>query len=311
MRKKILLTIFGVLLIIYVVQLVNAAKKTTKDLTLKDTPDSITIKKGNNTIRLSKKDNVWLIGDKKYIADESDSSDIENAVKTIKVLDTVSHSNDSAVSERYELNADKAMTITASKNGKVLRKITAGKVNSTGSHTYVRVDDSKDVYLVSGSYKNIFDKTESDLRSKKVYKLDKDSITDVKITAQGISWEIAKTGKPEEWKLVSVSDPSQKITIDPDHTKTWVSSISHADASSWATETTVVPNRDPDAVVTIQDKNNKTVTMNVFRSENADTTDKNTKVDDYLCTCSASPYKFYVSSYMGEIFNKKLSDLKK
>ncbi|MCI1209915.1 MAG: DUF4340 domain-containing protein [Treponema sp.] len=304
-RKTILLSVIAVLLCVYIVQLVNSGRSKIKTLTLKDDFDTVTITDNGRKTILVKENGKWLVGDKKYTADESTADRMINTIKGIKILETVSRTDNAVVKERYGF--DKPLTVTASKGTKTVRTFIIGKSTSTGSQTYLRIDGKNDTCLVSGSYKDIFGKTPDGIRSKKVYALDRDSITDVKVSTDGSSWEIKKSGSPAAWDLVSGADG--KTEIDGTHTSTWVHSLAQLSVRSWLDEKTQLPAREPDASVSFKAAN-KTYTVTVYKEMEKDKDGKDT-VKDYLCTCSETQYLFTLAPYMGEIFNKKLDDLKK
>ena len=92
-RKTALLASIAVLLGIYIIQLVLAGRSSVKTLTLKTEPDTYTIAASDGTTVLKKTPDGGTVGDKDYAANETSAVSVANAVKEIKVLDTVSHAD--------------------------------------------------------------------------------------------------------------------------------------------------------------------------------------------------------------------------
>ncbi|MCR5289987.1 MAG: DUF4340 domain-containing protein [Treponema sp.] len=285
-RKSVLLCAIGILLCIYIVQLIQANKSTIKNMTLKAEPDTFTITTADSTVIVTKKDGNWFVGDKQYLANTTSAQSIANNITDITVLDVVSSSDNEATLERYGLT-NNALTVTAAKDGKTVRTITIGKASSTTSQTYIKVDDSKNIYLVSGSYNNIYNKTVNELRSRDLYSVEADTITAVSVaSANGTAWSIAKN--QDTWSVTSGSTGA-----DPDNEKlsTFVSSVRTMNVQSWADESETLPTV-PSSTITVT-TNEKTITVTVYPVEQGEET-------KYLATSSESPYLFYLSKYYAD-----------
>jgi len=298
-RKTILLSAIVVLVAIYAAQLVNEKRSSIKKFILKTAPASYTITSGPNSVVLAGTNGKWTVGDRKYPANENQVTTISNAVTSIKVLYTVSRSDAESVLERYGLNKEKAITVTASSaDGKVLRTITVGKESTTGSQTYIRLDGGRDIYLVSGSLKNTFNKTVDDLRTREVYNVKTEDITRIGVTSPDGNWELNKSGTPAVWSVTG----SKSSVLDTEKVSSWVNSLPVLNADSWADETTAVPEKGG-TVVTLTVAG-KPVSVTVYTIGEGDKA-------KYLGTSSATPYKFYLSKYSADKYLKKLSELKK
>lgn len=298
LRKTILLSAIGVLLCVYIIQLISSGKSSIKTLSLKSEPTEYTIASGGSDVVLSKDGDNWIVGEKKYKANQAFSDNIKDAVTNIKVLDTVSHSDDEAVLERYGLDKDKALTVNATdSNGKTVRTITVGKESSTGSQTYIKVDSNKDIYLVSGSLKNTFGKTVDEMRSKEVFNVKADDLTKVSVSVPGSTWSVERSGENDAWSLVG-----QSATLDDEKVNAWINTLPILNVQEWRKETDPMPRiAGTTATITAGDKE---ITVTVYEIQNEDKT-------EYIGTSSETPYSFIMSQYVAGKFCKKLDDLKK
>ncbi|MFA6857383.1 MAG: DUF4340 domain-containing protein [Treponema sp.] len=296
-RKIVLLSACAVLLCIYIIQLVFALRSPVKNITIADDVDTVLIKNGSNTVSLAKTGSGWIVGDKKYAANESMIDGIVNAVKSINVLNTVGKTGNEAVEERYELNDEKVITVTASKSGRILRTLKIGKASSTGSQTYITIDNGKDVCLVSGNLHETFGKTADDIRSKIIYKADKDKLSNIAETVNGITLTVAKTGSPAVWGAADGTP-----AVDSEKAGNWAESLYSVSADSWLDDSFVLPEK-PESVTVITAGTQK-ITLTIYKTGK----DKDVK---YYGTCSETPYKFELSSYAAGKYMKKAEDFKK
>lgn len=160
-RKIVLLSLIVVLLVVYIFQLVEQGKSSTKVYSLEGSPDTILINKADGTeLKITKSGEIWLING----TTPADSSKIEGLIselEEIRILDVVSKD---ALDEQYGLDAANCLSVQFLENGKTLRKMRIGKRTATNYQTYVQLDDSKDVLLLSGSPISVFNTTEEDLK---------------------------------------------------------------------------------------------------------------------------------------------------
>jgi|WetSurMetagenome_2_1015567.scaffolds.fasta_scaffold130653_2 hypothetical protein len=296
-RKIILLSACGVLLCIYILQIVFSNRKPVKSLVLETDPDKIEIASKSTDIILAKENGKWVVGAKKYQASDTKTAEILNDIKSIQVLDAVARTAGDESIARYELTPEKVITVTASKAGKILRTIAVGKASSTGSQSYITIDNGKNIYLAAGNLHDTFSGTENDIRSKIAYDIGKDSITKIAVTAEGKSWAVEKKGNPAAWAASAGTD-----TVDAEKTATWAGSLVSLNVSDWLNDDFVLPETS-EAVVTIT-ADTKTITLTLYKTG----TGNDVK---YYGTCNETPYKFSISSYAAVKYIKNLDDLKK
>ncbi|WP_288906990.1 DUF4340 domain-containing protein, partial [uncultured Treponema sp.] len=268
-----------------------------KTLAIQESPDFIEISSPSSKTTLSLDGTVWYVGNDSFQADKSSVDMILNAVKEIKVLDTVGKLGSDDFNARYDLNDEKAYTITAKKGDAVIRTIRLGKTSSTGSQTYLAADKSKDIYLVSGNLQSVFNKTEDSLKSKIVYSVSAASITAVNSTVGKASFRIERDTSEETagWKLTGASGTE----IDAGKADAWVSQLASCTASGWEDDAKRLPDEKTASVEITTAEG--TITVDIFKEN--DTT--------YICASNKTPHRFTLSETSAAKFKKTAGDLKK
>lgn len=294
-RKILLLAAIAVLACVYATQLVFSRSGSVKELKLADEPDSISIaRSGGEALTLEKEGGRWLIGEKKYAADQAKVDAMLKALSNIKILETVSFSGDS---DRYGLDEATRLVITASKGGKPLRTVYAGKASSASDQSYAYVDGEKDVLLVAGKLRSEFDKKAESLRDRTVWNVKGESVTRVdsdfsrsprdiagSITRR-VPFSIEKSGEGATWHEVSVPGAGSSEKLDAPRVSAWVDSIANLRADSFAPELTAIPAQNLGTITLTA--SGKALTLSVVRKEG------DTK---YLCVSSESPFSFYLQA---------------
>jgi len=128
--------------------------------------DEINVKGKNVSLVMIKKDNNWFINEQEYPGDAELIESLERKVRDFILLDLIS---DRGYFDKYELTEDKGISVTVKGKGKVLRRVLMGKSGTTSNHSYMKVDDRKEIYLASGIMKSDFTLPVSDLRNKVIF----------------------------------------------------------------------------------------------------------------------------------------------
>jgi hypothetical protein len=146
---------------------------------VKDTEiTSLKITKGKDIIELKKADDRWLIQPEKFTADKGK---IDAMLKIIKDFTVTALVSETPSDQRYELDPEKRISVTAAKEDKVLRSFDIGKPAPSGRHTFVKLPDDKKVYHAGENFKNTFDQTRDQLRDKTVLTVDRNNVQQVDI----------------------------------------------------------------------------------------------------------------------------------
>ena len=294
-RKIILLTACVLLLGIYIAQLASSLRSSIKNKTLGADPDKLTIENASAVIELAKSDDGWTVGQKRYRADANTIDGLANAVKNIRVLDTVAQPGNDAIDERYEIDKANAIVVKAYKGNELVRTLTIGKASSTGSQSYVTLDEKKDIYLVSGTLRDTFKKDVAALRSKSVYAVDSSDLTAVSESMGRTVLAIVKSGDPAAWTASGTA-----ASVDAEKAASWATSLATLNADSWLDDDFVLP--DASESVTVVTAGGKAITVSVYKEGDGDDA-------KYYGTCSETPYKFSLSRYSAGKYLKTAADI--
>ena len=294
-RKIILLTACVLLLGIYIAQLASSLRSSVKNKTLGADPDKLTIENASAVIELAKSDDGWTVGERRYKADTNAADALVNAVKNIRVLDTVAQAGSDAVDERYEIDKANAIVVKAYKGNELVRTLTIGKASSTGSQSYVTLDGKKDIYLVSGTLRDTFKKDVAALRSKSVYAVDTSDLTAVSESMGSTVLSIVKSGDPAAWTATGGA-----ANVDAEKAASWAASLTRLNADSWLDDDFVLP--PVSESVTVITAGGKAITVSVYKEGDGEEA-------KYYGTCSETPYKFALSLYSAGKYLKTAADI--
>lgn len=294
-RKIILLTACVLLLGIYIAQLASSLRSSVKNKTLGADPDKLTIENASAVIELAKSDDGWTVGERRYKADTNTVDALVNAVKNIRVLDTVAQAGSDAVDERYEIDKTNAIVVKAYKGNELVRTLTIGKASSTGSQSYLTLDGKKDICLVSGTFRDTFKKDVAALRSKVVYAVDTSDLTAVSESMGSTMLSIVKSGDPAVW-----TGSEGATSVDAEKAASWAASLTRLNADSWLDDDFVLPAASES--VTVITAGGNAITVSVYKEGDGDEA-------KYYGTCSETPYKFSLSRYSAGKYLKTAADI--
>lgn len=302
-RKIILIAADVLLLAVCIFQWISAAKDNVKTFTFKEEPDELIIEKADGNFTLTKQGDSWVIGDKKYPANEGTVDSMVSSVEEIRALDKMGKVNNEVISARYDLTETKSIKVTVNAAGKTVRKITIGKESSTGTQCYATVDDGDDIYLIADNLLNTFNKSVDDIRSKTVYQVNKEVISSVATTDKdGNTWTLSCSGSAED---LTWSISGAEVDVDSGAADTWFKSLASLTTTKWYDEGDRLAGEKDNTIKIIA--GNKTVTLDLFRIPAAGEAEK----DSYYAKCSESPYYFEVPSYTVQKYQKTPADIAK
>ena len=164
-RKVVLLVAIVVLLLIYVLQVAFSHKTNVRTLYTEGDIDRVEVTKAGDRlyslVKVGDEDGeVWTVDGE--AAREWSARGIASAISEVKLLGvaTKSQSDD----ERYGLGEESTLVVRALSGDEVVRTLYVGKLSTTGSQTYVRVDEDKTVYVAQGSLRSTFEVTADDIK---------------------------------------------------------------------------------------------------------------------------------------------------
>lgn len=304
-RKIVLIAADLLLLIVGIVQIILGARSTVKIFSYDEEADSIVIEKYDGTFNLVKEDDNWYLNSEKFEVVASNIDSMVSHARYIRALDKVAKLNNDAVKTKYEFDDSSAIKVTAKAGDKVLRTFTIGKDANTGLQCYATIDGKDDIYLVNGDYRNIYDKSVDQLRTKTVYSVEATNISSVSITPAGQStWTVSRHGDAEDL-VWSVSGTN--ITLDSSKAAEWLNSFNALTTTKWHGKTDDVGGEPFGRVeVGVTGKNIK-LDIYVLRAD----PEAQGTTDLYYAKCSESPYWFEIPGYNMAKYQKTPEDLQK
>ena len=306
-RKLVLIIADAVLLAICILQGIFAGRDGVVKFNCSDEIDELVIESPSESFTLVKEGENWFGGEKKYGITKSYVDSFIEQISEIRALDKVGSLGNASNAERYELDDSHKVTVTAKKDGKVLRTLNVGKEASASSQTYITVDDKKDIYLAAGNIHSTFNISLASIRSRTVWQLDKASITGVNIKkyAEDGSVEslaISKMGSGEDivWNI----SPAE-IQVDSALAQNWFDSLATLTTPVWHGEKeNLGGNKIADAEIS---SGFKTVKITIYEIAAEGENGKPT----YYAESSETPYVFDLASYAVDKFLKKAEDFAK
>ena len=304
-RKIVLIAADVLLLIVGVVQIILNSRSTVKSFTFTDTPDKILIEKDDGNLSIVNEEGKWVINDEKFEAVESNIDSMISYAQNIKALDKVASLSSAASVTKYEFDEDNAIKVTFSAGDKVLRTFTLGKDATTGIQCYATVNGTTDIYLVDGDYRNIFDKTVDQVRSKTVYSVQSVDISSVSVTRPGEeTWAVSRTGDAENlvWNISGAN-----ITLDAQKSADWLNSFNALTTTKWHGKTDDIGG-EPYIAVQIGTTSGVIIVETYIVPANPEDQGSSNL---YYAKCNKSPYWFEIPSYNMSKFQKTPEDLQK
>ena len=304
-RKIVLIAADIILLIVGIVQIIINTRSTVKNFSFSETPDQIVIEKSDGNLTLVNEDGKWVINSEKYEAIESNVDSMIDYAKSINALDRVASLSNTASVSKYEFDEANAIKVTVSAGEKVLRTFTLGKDATTGIQCYATVNGSNDIYLIDGDYRNIYDKTVDQLRSKTVYTVDSVDISSVSVTPYGEeTWAVSRTGDTENlvWNISGAN-----ITLDSQKAADWLNSFNTLTTNQWHGTSDDLGGEPYAAVQLGTTKGTITIETYIVPAD----PDVEGSTNLYYGKCNKSPYWFEIASYNFSKFQKKPEDLEK
>ena len=295
-RKIFLLSACAALFVIAVVQSITKNINPVKIVSLKDDITRINIVRPDETIDLTKDGDTWIVNDK-YRAKESSCDDFISEFSAVKILNTVTKTDNEDVLAKYNLDSENVYTVTVYNGEKLLRTFYVGKTSSTNAQSYMRIDGAKDVYLVSGSIQRDLEVSVDDVRSKLLFDFDKNDINTIAVELEdGRSWALSRSADGTTWSISGADG----IEIDGEKASSWFQNCATVSCNEWLSDGERAPG-DKKVSATVM-TNEKSVTLDLYETidEEGDS--------EFWGECSEMPYAFKTSLYIMQRFKKNPED---
>lgn len=294
-----------------------------------DKIDKIEIRKHEEetVISLTGKGDKWKIMPQEYPADQVKIKDMLEAIENLTLTELAAEKGDY---QRYELDDEKKISVSAYAGGQTLREFDIGKTSSTYRHTFVRLANDTNVYYARNSFRSHFETEIKELRDKIVLTFDKNEITVIKLTGEAINQQYTKTmipvpdpvpaePKPEtesqEGEQEKEEEPEAK-PAPPQQEENWVlpdgkmgkkseldsllSQLSDLRCDEYLEEKDQEELGDP--IYTVNLTGIKDYTLKIFAKQEGDN-------GKYPAVSSENAYTFLLSTYNAERIMKKPEDL--
>jgi ribosomal protein L12E/L44/L45/RPP1/RPP2 len=258
----------------------------------------IRIKKPGETQDMKLVDGKWRIVEPKPLSADQDT--VTSMVTSLSALTADKTIDDNATDLSGYGLTNPTLDITVTKKDGKTAEVLVGDATPTNSGNYAKMADSSKVYTIASYVKTGLDKSDNDLRDKRLLTFDSDKLTRVTLAAKGAPMEFGKNGQ-NEWQILKPSalradgsqvdalvgklkDAKMDATISDDDAK--------KAAAAYASGARI-------AVATVSDSSGDQ-TIEVHQDK-----DKN-----YYAKSSAVEGIYKVSSDLGDALNKSLDDFR-
>lgn len=165
---------------------------------------------GTTTLTLEKTGDQWVVGEEKFPANESQITSMIKAIKELKLTALISESKNY---NRYELDDENKIRVSASSKDKVIRTFDVGKTASSYKHTFVKLDTDPRVYHAENNLKSTFNKTEDNLTEKLVMNFNPETVYGIQTKDNGKEMALARKQEPV---TVDVTKEEKKDQANPE-----------------------------------------------------------------------------------------------
>jgi hypothetical protein len=271
----------------------------------------IDISRAGRTIRLEKKDNLWVIQPQGFLSDPVKINAIVDVIANLLLTALVSESGNYAP---YGLDKENEIAVKAYAHERLLREFSVGNAAATYNHTFVKLADDPRVFHARNSFRGDLDQKVDGLRDKTVLQFDKNEISAIEIDGAGEKNLFTKNVKPVEIRTGENEPTSQAA---PQGEGSWLSADGKPgngselnsiieQASRLACEGFIEgKSRDDfkDPIYTVLLKGRKDYRLAIYP--------KAEKEISYAAVSSETPYPFLLSAYKVDGIMKKPETLKK
>jgi len=249
----------------------------------------INIDKKQGPIKFTKKDDHWMLTDKKYLAD---SSAVENMLDTFKGLKLSALVSQKGNLRRYELDVEKQIRVKLLEGEKTIFELGIGKTAPTFNHTFVMLSDDTNVYHANGSFRSNFEKTEDDFRDKKVLEFKEDGIKEFSIEKEGLSKKLtAKEEKKDKEEISLTWSFADGTLADKNEVSNLLSSVSFLECEKYLESPTKNDLEKKPALCKIRLENEGQIALTLFKGDNEET---------IFGISSMNEYAFVLNQYNGK-----------
>ena len=156
----------------------------------KESIDKMVFESRERSITMMKtEDGGWVIMPDRFPADPSKTGSMLSAIAGLRITELISKQQ---AYDRYDLDNDGRMELTAYSGENVVRNFYIGKTSSTSSHTYVTLSGDPNIYGAQGDLRTLFDKEVDELRDKEIMSFNRQEISEIVLETKGETVIITK-----------------------------------------------------------------------------------------------------------------------
>lgn len=256
-------------------------------------------------IDLSKTDDGWTIGERKYPADRAKISRMLDAIAELSLTAMISESKDYA---RYDLTDANKIAVKAWAGATPERDFDIGKVGPSYQHTFVKLAGDEKVYQARNNFRTTFETGVEDLRDKSVLSFAAGDIQEIRLTSGKhamtlVRQEVPPAGERGEMEKsdtgtqAQASSPPKADTVwrttddrpaDAAKVDELLAAASQLACEKYISDRLTADFKDP--IYTLELEGQKGHRLSIFaRSDEADTS--------YPAVSSDSPYAFFLAEW--------------
>ena len=198
-------------------------------------------------ISLEKKGDTWVIQPGGFPAD---GARVKGMLFTFEDLTFTALVSESKSYGRYDLSADKRITVSARAGEKELRAFDIGKEAPTFQHTFVKLPDDDRVFHAQGDFRRKFDHSVDDLRDKIIMSFIPETISAIEISDAGRTLVLKKSATesgtadskspvPATWTM------EDGKTVDPQTVDNFMDRLNRMECQTFLTDRSPQDFKDP------------------------------------------------------------------
>ena len=170
---------------------------------------NIEVTKAGETIKISKKDDIWFINDE-YKANQNTASNMAYSINSMAINDIVSRGDEETMS-RYSLDAENVLNVVAfDDKNKEVRNFSVGSKGDVGYQVYGQIDKDENIYTISSdnNLRDLFDKNIDGLRNRTISSVIVGNINNLGITKNDTTYTLNKVTPKATSETNDIPTPS-------------------------------------------------------------------------------------------------------
>ena len=260
--------------------------------------NKILITRKNITVELVRKNEIWVMSDKKFTADMTKINELLDVIRNLKVSGLISESTDTI---RYELDEPQAIDVKVFKDKEPLLSFKIGKTAPSGNHTFIMLAGDTKIYQADKNFQTKFNTSVDTLRDKQVLTFKQAAIEQISLVKDGVTKNLTRAPAPASASASASAkddketDVSWKFedgtTPDKEALTNLLSSLSFLKCERFSDSLSKEELEKLSPLCKITIKDTPPIVLNIFDKKDG---------DSMVATSSMTPYPFVLESYKGK-----------